>query len=194
MYETSAETVEDQGFLDILEEMLSDSNSTVVANAVASLTEISQTSGKNYLGILLKTIFRWHLARLLFLKHRLGYTDFRRSVDVFFSGLNEETVSKMLTALGECSEWGQVFVLDALSSYNPPNATVAASVLERITARLSHANAAVVLSTVRLILRMLDLVDDLQLVRTTHKKLGPPLGMCSYELRSSILTSETNCR
>lgn len=92
------------------------------------------------------------------------------------SGLNEETVSKMLTALSECSEWGQVFILDALATYDPPNATVAASVLERITARLSHANAAVVLSTARLILRMLDLIDDPQLVRATHKKLGPPLG------------------
>lgn len=139
LYETSPETVIDQGFLETLKEMLSDSNPTVVANAVASLTEMSQSSGRDYLG------------------------------------LNEETVAKMLTALGECSEWGQVFILDSLSTYDPPNSDAAASIIERITARLSHANAAVVLSTIRLVLRMLDLVDDAQLVRATHKKLRPPL-------------------
>ena len=29
------------------------------------------------------------------------------------------TINKLLTALNECTEWGQVFILDALSQYQP---------------------------------------------------------------------------
>lgn len=71
----------------------------------------------------------------------------------------------------------QVFILDALSSYTPLDEAAAKSAVERITARLSHANAAVVLSTIRLILRLLNSVEqDHRFVQVTHRKLGPPLG------------------
>lgn len=33
--------------------------------------------------------------------------------------LNGPTISKLLTALNECTEWGQVFILDSLSNYSP---------------------------------------------------------------------------
>ena len=33
--------------------------------------------------------------------------------------LNATTINKLLTALNECTEWGQVFILDALSQYTP---------------------------------------------------------------------------
>ena len=41
----SPELVENQGFLDLLTQLLSDSNPTVVANAVAALSEIEDLSG-----------------------------------------------------------------------------------------------------------------------------------------------------
>jgi AP-1 complex subunit beta-1 len=47
----SPELVENQGFLDLLTQLLSDSNPTVVANAVAALTEIEDMSGKTVLDI-----------------------------------------------------------------------------------------------------------------------------------------------
>jgi AP-1 complex subunit beta-1 len=43
----NAELVETQGFLELLTQLLSDSNPTVVANAVAALTEIDEMSQKN---------------------------------------------------------------------------------------------------------------------------------------------------
>lgn len=43
----SPELVESQGFLDSLTQLLSDSNPTVVANAVAALTEIEEMSHKS---------------------------------------------------------------------------------------------------------------------------------------------------
>lgn len=33
--------------------------------------------------------------------------------------MNAATVNKLLTALNECTEWGQIFILDSLSNYNP---------------------------------------------------------------------------
>lgn len=59
------------------------------------------------------------------------------------------TISKLLTALNECTEWGQVFILDSLASYQPKDEREAQNICERVTPRLSHANAAVVLSAVK---------------------------------------------
>jgi vesicle coat complex subunit len=40
LYDTSPATVEERGFLDMLRDLLADSNPTVVANAIAALNEI----------------------------------------------------------------------------------------------------------------------------------------------------------
>jgi AP-1 complex subunit beta-1 len=47
LYDINSELVESQGFLDSLIGLLSDSNPTVVANAVAALSEIDEMSSKN---------------------------------------------------------------------------------------------------------------------------------------------------
>lgn len=44
LHDINASLVEDQGFLDLLRDLLSDSNPMVVANAVAAISEISETS------------------------------------------------------------------------------------------------------------------------------------------------------
>ncbi|MES1916017.1 MAG: hypothetical protein MHM6MM_007879, partial [Cercozoa sp. M6MM] len=46
--------------------------------------------------------------------------------------VTEATLHKLLTALNECTEWGQVFILDALSKYDA-SASEAAQICERIT-------------------------------------------------------------
>jgi AP-1 complex subunit beta-1 len=66
--------------------------------------------------------------------------------------MNTATINKLLTALNECTEWGQIFILDNLSSYNPTDDRPAQSICERITPRLSHVNAAVVLSAVKVLM------------------------------------------
>lgn len=33
--------------------------------------------------------------------------------------LDLQTVNKLFTALNECTEWGQVFILDSLANYSP---------------------------------------------------------------------------
>ena len=44
LYDINGELVEDQGFLDMVYDLLGDSNPMVVSNAVAALAEISETS------------------------------------------------------------------------------------------------------------------------------------------------------
>lgn len=140
VYDINPELVEDQGFVDILKELLSDSNPMVVANAVAGLAEISEVTGKDHIDL-----------------------------------DNKATIPKLLAALNECNEWGQVFILDALSQYKPRDASDAESIIERVTARFSHANPAVVLAAIKVVLRSMDYIDSGEVGRTLAKKLNPPL-------------------
>lgn len=48
--------------------------------------------------------------------------------------MNAATINKLLTALNECTEWGQIFILDSLSNYNPKD--------EREAQRYVHLDAA----------------------------------------------------
>ncbi|KAB7500218.1 AP-2 complex subunit beta [Armadillidium nasatum] len=90
--------------------------------------------------------------------------------------LNTATINKLLTALNECTEWGQVFILDALSQYSPKDEREAQSICERITPRLAHANAAVVLSAVKCLMKFMELMaQDSEFVKNLQKKLAPPL-------------------
>ena len=49
------------------------------------------------------------------------------------------------------------------------------SICERITPRLAHANAAVVLSAVKVLMKMMDLIKNTEFVQMLQKKLAPPL-------------------
>ncbi|EFA04983.2 AP-2 complex subunit beta-like Protein [Tribolium castaneum] len=127
LYDISSGLVEDQGFLEQLKELLSDSNPMVVANAVAALSEINESSPTG-----------------------------QPLVE-----LNHATINKLLTALNECTEWGQVFILDSLSNYNPKDEREAQSICERITPRLAHANAAVVSQPLSEYAERIDNADEL---------------------------------
>lgn len=84
-------------------------------------------------------------------------------------------LQKLLAALNECTEWGQVFILDSLSLYEPADSREAEGIIERVAPRLQHANSAVVLSGVKVILRYLDETTNQELIRSILKKLAPPL-------------------
>ncbi|XP_064612235.1 AP-1 complex subunit beta-1-like [Liolophura sinensis] len=142
LHDINAQLVEDQGFLDLLRDLLSDSNPMVVANAVAAISEILDTSPSAH-----------------------GMLD-----------MNSSTIHKLLTALNECTEWGQVFILDSISNYTPKDDKEAQSICERVTPRLAHANAAVVLSAVKVILKLMEMMEQSgDYVSVLQKKLAPPL-------------------
>ncbi|RMX69753.1 hypothetical protein DD238_001826 [Peronospora effusa] len=77
LYDINPDRVEVQDNLDIL-------NPTVVANAIAALSEISEDSAR-----------------------------------VMAITITKSVLQKLLAALNECNEWGQVFVIDALAGYMP---------------------------------------------------------------------------
>merc|ERR1711970_1230514 len=139
LFDINSNLVQDQGFLDSLHELLTDSNPMVVANAVAALSEIGEVTGSY---------------------HRY---------------INQKSVNKLLTALNECTEWGQIFILDALSQYTPKEAKEAKQITERVTPRLSHANAAVVLSAIKVLMKYGNQINDEEFKNNLLKKLAPPL-------------------
>lgn len=140
LFDINAELVQDRGFLHQLHELLADSNPMVVANAVAALSEVQESSN---------------------------------IIQSFALGSN--TVYKLLAALNECTEWGQVIILDSISSYSPQNESQAESIIERVTPRLQHANCAVVLSAAKVIVSQLEGVQNSNTVSNVIRKLAPPL-------------------
>jgi AP-1 complex subunit beta-1 len=68
-----------------------------------------------------------------------------------------------------------VFILDALAKYDAKDARDAESIVERVAPRLQHANCAVVLSGVKVILKQMDVMNNPEMNKTLCKKMGPPL-------------------
>ncbi|ODM90038.1 AP-2 complex subunit beta [Orchesella cincta] len=141
LYDINPQLVEDQGFLDELKELLSDSNQMVVANAVAALSEITDSSPSG-------TPLVW---------------------------MDSTAINKLLIALNECAEWGQIFILDSVANYTPQHELEAQSICERIIPRLAHANAAVKLSTVKVLMKYMEIITDAEFVNMLTRKLTPPL-------------------
>jgi AP-1 complex subunit beta-1 len=139
LYDVNPEMVEEQGFLDQLRELLSNSNPMVVANAVAALTEIDEVSSKPIFSI------------------------------------TNKILPKLLAALEECTEWGQVFILTSLAKYTPKDAREAENVCNRVSPRLQHANSAVVLAAVKVLMQYMNSIDSKDIIQALCQKLGPPL-------------------
>ncbi|CAI5735483.1 unnamed protein product [Peronospora farinosa] len=140
LYDINSDRVEVQGFFDMLRDLISDSNPTVVANAIAALSEISENSA--------------------------GVTAFK---------ITKSVLQKLLAALNECNEWGQVFVLDALAGYMPADSREAEGIIERVTSRLQHANSAVVLSAVKVMMTFLEKVSEADTECSLSRKMAPLL-------------------
>ena len=58
--------------------------------------------------------------------------------------VNSKMLNRLLACLEECSEWGQVALLDTLSTYVPQDEAEACLIVERVVPRLQHANTAVI--------------------------------------------------
>lgn len=165
LYVHDRRLVEKNDFVNSLRDLLGDSNPTVVANAVAALTEISERS------------------------------------DNINLRLNAHVASRLVAAMGECSEcvfsraarlrgpreltapsfsrfsrWGQTYILEALMYYVPEEQEDAELLAERISIRLQHSNSAVVLTTVKVIMYLMNYMGSKEIVEAMCKKLSPPLG------------------
>lgn len=89
--------------------------------------------------------------------------------------LTSQTVPRFLSAMAECTEWGQVFILDAIASYTPTDSEEADLMADRILPRLQHANPAVVLSAVKNIVQLMPKLDADEKRIFLIKKMRAPL-------------------
>ncbi|GAA6001578.1 hypothetical protein JCM10207_006735 [Rhodosporidiobolus poonsookiae] len=139
LYMHDRRLVEKEGFIAQLRDLLMDPNPTVIANAVAALTEISERSENIHLR------------------------------------LNDDIARRLVRAMGEASEWGQTYILESLMYYVPDEHEDAELLAEQIAIRLQHSNSAVVLSTVKVILYLMNYMGSERAVEDMCRKLSPPL-------------------
>ena len=88
---------------------------------------------------------------------------------------NKETIGKLLNALNDTNEWGQVYILESIINYKPKEDKEAEEIIERIMPRLQHANPAVVLGATKNVLHFLKFVDLKSNKEAFLKKLSAPL-------------------
>ncbi|KAH8556443.1 adaptin N terminal region-domain-containing protein [Umbelopsis sp. PMI_123] len=140
LYDLNPELAIESGFVETLQEMVSDINPMVVANAVVALSDINEASPD-------QVVFK----------------------------ITGGTLNKLLHALNECTEWGQISILTALADYKAGDAKEAEGICDRVLPRLQHANGSVVLSAIKVLMINMRLVKDANFNKNLVKKMAPPL-------------------
>ncbi|KZT65071.1 Adaptor protein complex beta subunit [Daedalea quercina L-15889] len=84
-------------------------------------------------------------------------------------------LNKLLVALNECSEWGRVEILSALSRYETTDERESEHICERVVPQFQHANASVVLAAVKVIMIHMRHVKSENLTKQMIRKMAPPL-------------------
>ncbi|CAG8647231.1 14184_t:CDS:10 [Funneliformis caledonium] len=151
LYELNPELAIENGFVAVLQDMVSDANPMVVANAVTALAEINETS---------------------------------TTKDIFI--INPSTLTKLLVALNECTEWGRIAILTALGDYRPLDSKEAEHIVERVIPQFQHVNGSVVLSAIKevnrqnyileqVIMIYMRIIKNDEMIRQLVRKMAPPL-------------------
>ncbi|KAJ7848771.1 armadillo-type protein [Mycena leptocephala] len=148
LYDLKPELVLENGFLEQLHDMISDSNPMVVANTVAALTDI-------------------HIAA--------SAMPSESSPDPALFVISTSILNRLLIALPECSEWGRVVILNALARYEAHDEKESEHICERVVPQFQHANGSVVLAAVKVIMIHIRGVKREDLVKQLVRKMAPPL-------------------
>lgn len=90
--------------------------------------------------------------------------------------LNSSILAKLLVAIGECTEWGRIALLSAIANYRAVDEKEAEHICERVMPQFQHANPSVVLAAVKVILIHIRYVTREEFVKSTMRKMAPPLG------------------
>lgn len=93
--------------------------------------------------------------------------------------LNDEIFVRLVGILSDCTEWGQVFIMDTLADYDGNSLNDIEKMIEIVIPKLQHANQAVVMSAINLLVRQgLEskiLPENHQLRTVILRKLNSPL-------------------
>lgn len=177
LWDLKPELALEGGFVEVLREMVGDGNPMVVANAVTALSDIHDSYQHSLNGP----------------KRSLPGSDDGEGDDeeedeevasaiaggkeVFI--IDGPTLSKLLIALNECSEWGRIAILSALARYKTRDVEEAEHICERVMPQFQHANGGVLLGAVRVVMIHMKVVQRDDLLKTLIKKMAPPLGQSS---------------
>jgi AP-1 complex subunit beta-1 len=93
----------------------------------------------------------------------------------YLSGVIASVLQKLLAALNERTEWGQVFILDALEALAKPKASSSVTP----PPRLQHANSDVVMSAVKVTMGYLELVTNSDTLRALSRRCAVQMCRCA---------------
>lgn len=63
--------------------------------------------------------------------------------------IDSSTLGRLLVALGECTEWGRIAILNAIAKYKAEDEKEAEHICERVIPQFQHANGSVVLAAIK---------------------------------------------
>ncbi|EJU00201.1 Adaptor protein complex beta subunit [Dacryopinax primogenitus] len=150
LYDLKPELAIDNGFIGQLQEMVSDSNPMVVANAITALTDIHATAVLN------------------------ATESSPAPLQANFI-ITPQVLGKLLIALGESSEWGRVALLTCLARYKAVDEKESEHICERVLPQFQHVNGSVVLAAVKVMMVHMRHLTREDLVKQIIKKMAPPL-------------------
>ncbi len=86
-------------------------------------------------------------------------------------------MNKILAALNDANEWGKIYIMEGISnSYDTSDTKDAEHIIERVLPMLTHNNPAVILSSVKAVLKFLEILPPAgDLAKSVVKKLAAPL-------------------
>ena len=96
--------------------------------------------------------------------------------------LNSKILKKILMALNDANEWGQIYILDALMSYKKTKPQKSEMIIEAVVPLFNHINPAVIMSAIKVVLKFLDFIEDEKKVQNYSKKLS----LCLISLMDSV--------
>ncbi|KAG5651406.1 hypothetical protein H0H81_008740 [Sphagnurus paluster] len=163
LYDLKPELVIDNGFLEQLQEMISDSNPMVGSHCDPKFYA-------NYLQVVANTV-----AALTDIHVAATSQPSCSSSDPGIFIITTSILNKLLIALNECSEWGRVAVLNALARYVAQDEKESEHICERVVPQFQHVNGSVVLAAVKVIMIHMRNVTREELVKQLVRKMAPPL-------------------
>jgi vesicle coat complex subunit len=89
--------------------------------------------------------------------------------------INWNKCKHLMSAIHENNEWTQIYLLEGISRYSPTKQDEINEMIERIILCVSHSNAGVVLSVIKILIKLLDLVENPETIRSVCKKITPSL-------------------
>ena len=96
--------------------------------------------------------------------------------------INSKILKKMLMALNDANEWGQIYILDSLMTYKKTKAHKSEMIIEAVAPLFNHINPAVIMSAIKVVLKFLDYIEDEKKVQNYSKKLS----LCLISLMDSV--------